>query len=332
MIIAFRKISLQWLALASLTVAATGPASLLSAAESYPTKPIKLIVPFPAGGPSDVGARRIGQLLSVRLGQQMVIENRPGASGAIAMQVVAKAPADGYTLLYCNNATHSANVALFPQQQRVPLDDFTPIVRLAIGPFILLVHPSLPVHTIRELTALAKAKPDRLRYGSAGVATFTHLAGELLAHETGIKLIHVPYKGGAPAVIDAIGGHVDMVYTTPVDALPYVRAGQLRAVAITGPRRIVVLPDVPTMAESGVQDAEVLGWAGLCAPKGTPPAVIRKLNGEALSAYLAPSVKSNLEMQGLEITANTPEEFADFIKADIARTVTLVNKLGIRAE
>ena len=317
---------------AALTCLAIGCSPTLFAAQDYPVKPIRLIVTFPAGGPSDVSARNFAQLLSRRLGQQIIIENRPGASGTIGTRMAASAAPDGYTLLYCSVATHSANVALFPDLAYDPVKDFTPIVRFSTAPFVLLVNPSLPVRTLGDLTALAKAQPGKLRYGSAGVATFTHIIGEVLTHQTGMKLIHVPYKGSAPAVIDAIGGHIDMVFTSSPDALPQIKAGQLRALAITGPRRLAALPEVPTMAENGVTESELLGWGGLCAPSGTPQAVIGKLNAEAVAAYLAPNVKANLELQGYELAANTPEEFAQFIKLDIARTVALVKRFGIRPE
>jgi tripartite-type tricarboxylate transporter receptor subunit TctC len=317
---------------AALTCLAIGCSPTIFAAQDYPVKPIRLVVTFPAGGPSDASARNFAQLLSQRLVQQIIIDNRPGASGTIGTRMAARAAPDGYTLLYCSVATHSANVALFPDPAYDPVKDFTPIVRFSTAPFVLLVNPSLPVRTLGDLTALAKAQPGRLRYGSAGVATFTHIIGEVLAHQTGMELIHVPYKGSAPAVTDAIGGHIDMVFTSSPDALPQIKAGRLRALAITGPRRLAALPEVPTMAENGVTESELLGWGGLCAPSGTPQAVIGKLNAEAVAAYLAPNVKANLELQGYELAANTPEEFAQFIKLDIARTVALVKQFRIRPE
>lgn len=311
---------------------AIGCMPITFAAQDYPAKTIRLIVAFPAGGPTDFSARHLAQSLSPRLGQQIVIDNRPGASGAIGTRMVASASPDGYTLLYCNIATHSANVALLPDLAYDPVKDFTPIVRVATVPFVLLVNPSLPVRTVGDLTALAKAQPHKLRYGSAGLATFTHIVGELFAHQTGVKLIHVPYKGGAPAMTDVMGGHIDLLFSTPPDALPHIKAGRLRALAITSAHRLAALPDVPTMAESGVREGELLGWGGLCAPSGTPQAVIEKLNAEALAAYLSPSVKAELEQQGYEVAPNTPEEFAQFIKADITRTVALVKRFGIRPE
>jgi len=317
---------------AALICLALGCSPTLFAAQDYPVKPIRLIVTFPAGGPSDGSARRFAQLLSARLGQPIIIENRPGASGTIGAKMAASAAPDGYTLLYCSVATHSANVALFPDLTYDPVKDFTPIVRLSAGPFVLLATPSLPVRSLGDLINLAKAQPGRLRYGSAGVATFTHIIGEVLTHEAGIKLVHIPYKGSAPAVTDALGGHIDMVLTSSTDALPHIKAGQLRALAITGPRRLAVLPEVPTMVESGVAESELLGWGGLCAPSGTPRAVIVKLNDEAVAAFLAPNVKASLELQGVQVAPNTPEEFAQFIKLDIVRIVTLVKRYGIRPE
>jgi len=319
-------------ALAALAWLAIGCGPIICHAQNYPVRPIKLIVAFPAGGPTDVSARNLASVLAPRLGQQIIIENRPGASGTLGTKMAAGAAPDGYTLLYCNVATHSANVALFPNLAYDPAKEFAPIVRFATAPFILLVNTSVAVRTLGELTTLAKAQPGKIRYGSAGVATFTHIIGEVFAHQTGVTLIHIPYKGTAPAMTDAIGGHIDMVFTTSPDALPQIKAGQLRPLAITGLRRLAALPDVPTMEESGVTETDLVGWGGLCAPKGTPQAVIKRLNADAVAAYLVTSVKTRLEMQGYELAANTPEEFANFINADIARTVSVVKRFGIRPE
>lgn len=304
----------------------------VSLADDYPAKPIKLIVAFPAGGASDLSARQLGQLLSPRLGRQFVIENRPGASGAIGAMVAAAAAPDGYTLLYCNTPTHTVNPALLPDLGYDADKDFTPIVRFVTVPLILAINPTSPLRSIAEVTTVARAKPGSLRYGTAGIATLAHIAGELLAHQTGVKLTHVPYKGTAPAVTDAIGGHVDMVFMTTLEGLPQIRAGRLRALAVTGVRRVTALPQTPTMAESGVIEGELLAWFGLCAPRGVPSAVIKKLNAEAMAAYLSPNVKADLERQGYELVANTPEEFAQFIRADRARIAALVKQFGIRPE
>ena len=254
--------------LSALAVSTMMVVPLAAVADSYPVKPIKLIVPFPAGGPTDLSARLLAQLLSPRLAQQIVIDNRPGASGAIGAKVAAMAAPDGYTLLFCNSPTHSVNPAIIPNLGYDPDEDFTPIVRFGTVPLILTVGSHLPVRSIADLVGRAKTEPSRVRYGSAGVASFTHIAGELLAQQTNIKLLHVPYKGLAPAITDAIGGHIDMVFVTPLEGLPHISAGRLRALAVTSARRLVTLPEVPTMAESGVMDGELLTWGGLCGPHG----------------------------------------------------------------
>jgi tripartite-type tricarboxylate transporter receptor subunit TctC len=246
--------------------------------------------------------------------------------------MAAAAAPDGYTLLFCNSPTHSVNPAMVQNLGYDVETDFAPIARTAIVPFILAVNPTLPVRSVGDLVKLSKAKPGTLRYGSAGPATITHIGGELLASKAGIKLLHVPYKGLAPAITDVIGGHIDMLFMTPREGLPHVRTGRLRALAVTSERRLAVLPEIPTMDESGLKGAELLAWAGLCAPRGTPAAVVRRLNAEAMAAYLSPSVKNELEREGFELVANTPEEFAQFMRADKAYIAALVKQLDIRAD
>ena len=302
----------------------------LEAAENYPARPIKLVVGSPAGGATDVIARYLTEPLSRRLGQPIVIDNRAGASGAIAARFVAQAPSDGYTVLVCTSATHGGNVVTMRNLGYDPIKDFSPVLRIATVPFVLAVNPALPVHSVKELIALAKASPGKIRIGFAGVGSFNHLVGEMFTHEAGIQLLAVPYKGLNEIVTDLIGGHIDIAFPSPGESVPLIEGGRLRAIATTGTRRPAALPQVPTMSEAGFPGSVLLGWGGLCAPAGTPVSVIKRLNEETLAVYLSPSIKSKLERQGYEITNNSPEEFGTFIRDQITLVTKIVHDLGIR--
>ena len=318
--------------LVSLSMCALSSVSArIEAAENYPARPIKLIVGSTAGGATDVIARYLAEPLSRKLGQPVVIDNRAGASGAIAARLVAGALPDGYTVLVCTSATHGGNAVAMPNLGYDPIKDFSPIVRIATVPFVLAVSPALPVQSVKELVALAKTRPGKIRIGFAGVGSFNHIVGEMFAHEAGIELLPVPYKGLNQIVTDLIGNHIDIAFPSPGESLPVIQAGRLRAMAITGPKRLAELPQVPTMNEAGFPGSVLLGWGGLCAPAGTPASVIKRLNEETLAVYLSPSVKSKLQGQGYEITNNSPEEFGAFIRDQIARITKIVNELGIRA-
>ena len=303
-----------------------------AAAEEYPAKPVKLVVGSPAGGATDVVARLLAEPLARRLGQPVVIENRAGASGAIAARLVAAATPDGYTVLVCTSATHGGNAVTMPNLGYDPIKDFAPIVRIATVPFVFAVNPVLPVESVKDLAGFARTHPGKVRFGFAGVGSFNHIAGELFAHEAGIQLLPVPYKGTNQVVTDLIGDHIDIGFPTPGESLPLIMAGRLRAFAITGPRRLPALPQVPTIGEAGFPGSELLGWGGLCAPAGTPGSVIKKLNEQTLAVYLSPAVKGEIERQGYEIASNTPQEFGAFIKQEIGRVTKFVKELGIRAE
>ena len=301
-----------------------------ASAEDYPTKPIKLVVPFSAGSGQDLRARHVGSLLSPRLGQPIVIDNRPGADGAIGTALAAKAKPDGYTLVLCNSATLSANPALMPDLPYEPLRDFVPIVRLVISSGVVAVGTASEAQTLQQLLALGRRKPGALRYGSG--SAYAHMLGELLTRRTGVEWVYVPYKGDAQALADLMGGHIDLMFSFPILLLPQAKAGNVRILAVAGPHRMPAMSEVPTVSEQGLQNSELRAWAGICAPSGTPSTVVGKLNREVLAAIMAPAVKAEVENQGYEVSANSPGEFLAFIKADMSRTAALVKELAISAE
>ncbi len=293
-----------------------GPAN----AQSYPTKAIRVLVPQAPGGGNDTIARMIGQKLTVALKQQFAIDNRPGAGGMIAAELASKAPPDGYTLLLSNVAT----MAIIPNVQKKPpydpLKDFEPISLLAQAPLLVVVHPSLPVKSMKDLVALAKAKPGQVNYASNGIGSSTHLATELFIMMAGIKFTHVPYKGLAPALTDVLSGQVPLMFSSAVAMMPHVKAGKLRAIGTTSVKRAPSQPDIPTVAEAtGLKDYEAGSWYGLSAPAGTPRAIIDLLNKETVAAMKAPDIIERLSFEGVIPVGNTPEEFAAYIKKEHAR-------------
>jgi tripartite-type tricarboxylate transporter receptor subunit TctC len=301
-----------------------------ASAQEYPTQPIKLVVPFAAGSGQDLRARQIGNLLTPRLGQPIVIDNRPGAEGAIGTAVAAKAKADGYTLLYCNSSTLAGNAALMPKLPYDPIRDFVPIVRLVISSGVVAVSASSEVHSLQQLLALARRKPGALRYGSG--SAYSHMLGELVSRRAGVEWVYVPYKGESQALTDLLGGHIDLMFSFPILLLPQAQAGRVRILAVAGPHRMPALPAVPTVAEQGLNNSELRAWAGICAPTGTPSTVVIKINREVLAAMMTPAVKAEVESQGYEVTANTSQEFLAFIKTDISHTASLVKDLAIPPE
>ena len=293
-----------------------GPAN----AQSYPTKAIRVLVPQAPGGGNDTIARMIGQKLTVALKQQFAIDNRPGAGGMIAAELASKAPPDGYTLLLSNVAT----MAIIPNVQKKPpydpLKDFEPISLLAQAPLLVVVHPSLPVKSMKDLVALAIAKPGQVNYASNGIGSSTHLATELFIMMAGIKFTHVPYKGLAPALTDVLSGQVPLMFSSAVAMMPHVKAGKLRAIGTTSVKRAPSQPDIPTVAEAtGLKDYEAGSWYGLSAPAGTPRAIIDLLNKETVAAMKAPDIIERLSFEGVIPVGNTPEEFAAYIKKEHAR-------------
>jgi tripartite-type tricarboxylate transporter receptor subunit TctC len=304
----------------------------LARADDYPTRPVTLIVPFPPGGSTTVMARNVADKLSVSLGQQIVVENRGGAGGVIGTRFVARATPDGYTILLSYTATMAIAPAMNVNAGYDPRKDFVPIGMIGAAPSVLVVNPSLPVHSIAELIAYAKAAPVPVQYGSPGVGTVNHLAGEYLAAETGMKLQHVPYKGNGPALGDLLGGHIPMMFVPIPVALGNIKAGTLRGLAIGSAKRTSLLPELPTLAESGVPGFEVALRYGLVAPAGTPPAVIVRLNKELNAALLTEDVKNRLATEGAESLPGTPEAYAADIDREEIKWGGLVKKLGLKVE
>jgi len=316
---------------APLAAALSGMAQI-ARADNYPSRPVTLIVPFPPGGSTTVMARNVADKLSAALGQQIVVENRGGAGGTLGTRSVAKAAPDGYTILLSYTATMAIAPAMNANAGYDPHKDFTPIGMIGFAPNVLVVHPSLPVHSIAELIAYAKAAPAPLQYGSPGVGTVNHLAGEYLASEAGLKLQHVPYKGNGPAISDLLGGHIPMMFLPIPVALGNIKAGTLRALAITTAKRSSLLPDLPTLAESGVPGFDAALRYGLMAPAGTPAAVIARLNKELNAALASEDVKERLATEGAESLPGTPEAYAADVAGDEKKWGGLVKKLGLKVE
>jgi tripartite-type tricarboxylate transporter receptor subunit TctC len=304
----------------------------VAGADDYPTRPVTLIVPFPPGGSTTVMARNVADKMSAALGQQIVVDNRGGAGGTLGTRVVAKAAPDGYTILLSYTATMAIAPAMNANAGYDPAKDFAPIGMIGFAPSVLVVHPSLPVHSMAELISHAKAASSPLQYGSPGVGTVNHLAAEYLAAESGIKLQHVPYKGNGPAMSDLLGGHIKIMFVPIPVALGNIKAGTLRALAITSAKRTSLLPDVPTVAESGVPGFEVALRYGLAAPAGTPPAIIARLNKELNAALAAEDVRTRLATEGAEALPGTPEAYAADIANEEKKYGGLVKKLGLKVE
>jgi tripartite-type tricarboxylate transporter receptor subunit TctC len=301
-------------------------------AQAWPTRPIRLVVPFPPGGAVDFYARVVQQPLSEALGQTVVIENKAGASGMVGAEAVAKAPPDGYTLLLGNIASLAINVGIYPKMPYDPLKDFTPIVRTVDVNYVLVVHPSVPVKSVPELIAYAKANPGRLSYGSAGSGSLPHLGTELFKAQTGTDMVHVPYKGGGPMVTDLLGGSVQLVIADQANLMPHVQSGKLRALAVATPRRSPNAADLPTIAETGLAGFDATAWQGLVGPAGMPPDVVKRLN-EAFNKVMAmPAVREKLVGGGLEPVGGTPEQFGSFIGSEIAKWTKIAKDVGAKAE
>jgi tripartite-type tricarboxylate transporter receptor subunit TctC len=300
------------------------------AAQDYPTKPIRLIIPFPPGGSNDVVGRMIALQLGERLGRQVIVDNRGGAGGIIGTEAASKAAPDGYTLLIISIA-HAVSPWLYKLQYD-PIKSFVPVSILASGPNVLVVHPSLPVHSVTELIALAKEKPGQLNYASAGIGSFQHLGGELFKLTAGINMVHVPYKGGGPAMTDVLGGYTKIMFSSLVQTTPFVLNGQLRALGTSGTKRNPALPDVPTIAEAGLPGYEATNWWGVVAPAGTPTAIVEKLHNEIASVQNSPQTREQFAAQGADIVQMTSAEFGTFIEKEINKWERVVKEAGIKAE
>ena len=303
----------------------------LACAQTYPARQVRIIVPFPPGGTSDILARTIGARLTGPLGQPVVVENRPGAGGNIAADYVAKSPNDGYTLIM-GTSSLAISQSLYKKLTYNLLQDFAPITQAVNYTNLLVVHPSAGVSTVAELLALAKAKPGSLSYGTAGNGTPPHMTGELFKAYTGVNIQHIPYKGGAPAIVDLVGGQIPIMFDNVPPLLPHVRAGRIKALAVTSLQRISVLPDVPTLHELGLKDFDAVGWNGLLAPAGTPREIVSRLHTEVVKVLAIPEVRDGLTSQGADIVGNTPEQFSAWIKTEVKKWADVVKVSGAKID
>jgi tripartite-type tricarboxylate transporter receptor subunit TctC len=300
-------------------------------AQAFPNRTIRYVVPFPPGGGADILSRLLGPKLSEALGQQVLIDNRGGAAGNIGTEIAAKSPPDGHTIVWANAGTHAVNPSIY---SNMPFkeSDFTSIVWISSIPQLVVAHPSLPVKNVKELIALDKTRPGLLNYGSSGPGNYNHLAAELFNRMAGTKFVHVPYRGGGPALVGLLGGEVAIMLQDPASLMGPVRAGKLRAIAVTSAKRALAMPDLPTVAESGVPGYEVTSWSGILAPAGTPADVVRRLNAEFNKIISVPEMKSRMLEFGHEAVGGAPELFGDQIRKEIAKWAPVVKAANIRVD
>jgi tripartite-type tricarboxylate transporter receptor subunit TctC len=309
---------------------ASAQAAAQSKEPAYPTKPIRCIVPFPPGGTADIQGRVLSEKLAQRLGQQVLIDNRGGANGSIGMELTARAPADGYTIVVATVGTWAINPYLYKLSYDVL--DFAPIIHVATTPGVLIVHPSLPVKSVKELIALAKRRPGELTYGSAGIGGFGHMSGELFSMMANVRMSHVPYKGSGPSTTDLLGGHIQIIFNSAVPSVPHIKSGKVRALATTGAVRMAILPELPTIAETGLPGYENSTWTAIGAPPRTPRAITERLNKELNGILQLPEVQQIARNDGSVITGGTPEDFHNLLKKDLGKFAKLVKAAGIKAE
>ena len=317
---------------AMLVVAATLAGTVIATAQSYPSKPIRIIVPYPAGGTSDILARAIGPGITAALGQPVVIENKPGSTGNVGAELVAKSPPDGYTVMLADIGSLAISPSIFPALPFDPVKDFAPVIMVAYSPHLLAVNPALPAKDVKELIALAKAKPGTLNFAVSGVGGANHLAGVDFALRTGIKWTYIPYKGGAQAITDVVGGQADVLFNGMVATYPMVKGGKLKALAISSPRRFAAAPDIPTVAESGLPGFETGSFQGLVAPAGTPPEIVARLHQTITKVLATPEMQERLATAGAELRPGSPAEFGGFIRDEKARWAKVVKDSGEKFE
>lgn len=319
---------IRMLCAAALVTLAAGPAH----AQSFPVKPIRIVVPFTPGGTSDILARVIGQKLTEAWRRPVVVENKPGANGNVGADLVAKAPADGHTLLLTDIVGLCISASVYPALPFDPARAFAPVVLISYSPHILGVHPSVPASTVQELAALAKSRPAELNFATAGVGSAPHLAGIEFALRTGVRWTYVPYKGGSQALADVVAGHADVLFNGMLPTYPFVTGGKLRALAVSSAKRVAAAPDLPTVAESGLPGFETGSWQGLVAPAGTPRKVVDQVNAELRRILALPDMRQRLAAQGTEVRAGTPEALGTFMQKEIARWAEVVRQVGLRIE
>ena len=298
--------------------------------QTYPAKPVRFVVPFVPGGPTDIQGRMLGEKLGQRLGQQVIVDNRGGAGGNIGMELTAKSPPDGYTIVIATVGTWAVNPYLYQLPYDV-IKDFAPVTHVSTSPVALIVHPSVPVKNVKELIALAKKRPGELNYGSSGVGGFGHICGELFNLMTGTRMTHIPYKSSAPALIDLIAGNIQVLFNNLISTTPFVKTGRVRALATTGAKRSPALPELPTLDEAGLKGYENSSWSAVAAPAGTPPAIISRLNKEFIEILRMPDIQKRHAEVGAEIIASTPEQFHAYLKSELAKFSKLVKAAGIKA-
>ena len=301
-------------------------------AQAWPSKPIRYVVPYAPGGSTDIVARVLAQKLSASLGQQVIVDNRPGAGGSIGADMVAKSPPDGYTMVTAVTGIMAINQFLYRKLPFDPEKDFAPVTQVGSLPLILVVHPSIPAKNVKELIAIAKARPGQLNYGSSGVGTATHMTTELYKSMAGVDIVHIPYKGSGQVMGDIVGGQLALIFDQIVSSLPHVQGGKLRMLAITSAKRFVSLPDLATVAESGVPGYESISWAGVAVPAGTPKDIIGRLHGEFVKALALPDIRERFIRDGIEPVGSTPEQFAEHIRRERIKWAKVVKDSGARAE
>ena len=306
--------------------------SLPASAQPYPNRPLRIVVPFPPGGGTDIGTRIVAQKLQEAWGQAVIVENKPGAAGIVGTELTAKSAPDGYTFMMGNIGTHAINVSLYKKLAYDPVKDFAPVSMVADLPLLLLVHPSVPANSVKELIALAKSQPGKLNFSSSGAGGSMHVAAELFKSMTGVDMVHIPYKGGAPAVADLLSGQVALSFSTVLETIQHVKAGKVRALAVTNDHRSIALPDLPTIAEAGLPGYQSISWLALFAPAGTPKEIVNKVSAESVRILKLPDVKERLLAQGAEPIGSTPEQLATILSADIAKYAKVIRESGYKPE
>ena len=311
-------------------LAALLAAPFIAFAQSYPAKPVRIIVPFAPGGGSDLAGRLVAAKLTERMGGQFIVENRPGAGSNLGAEIAVKSPPDGYTLLLIS-ASYTVNPSVY-KLSFDPMNDITPVIQISGGPYVVAVHPSVPANTLAEFVQLVKKQPDKYAYGSSGNGSIMHVASEYFLDAAKIKVLHIPYKGTGPAVQDTIGGQVQLVFGAVPVTLPHVKAGRLRALAVTTSKRIAAAPDLPTVEEVGYPGYEVTNWHGLVAPKGLPREIVARLNKEIGEVVKSEEMKKNLTAEGLEPAGGSPERFGEILRTEMARWAKVVQQAGIKVD